>query len=70
MPGFAAIKHILLGLIVLYCAVGIDIGLTTDTITTARGKHRRASDPQRFWMHFGLRAAMGAAAVWLFFAAT
>jgi len=68
MLGFAAIKHILLGLIVLYCAVAIIIALTTSEMSTARGKHRRDSDPQRFWLHLGLRAAMGAAAVWLFFA--
>jgi len=68
MLPFSTIKHILLGLIVLYCAIWIVIGLTTGVIATARDKHRRDTDPQRFWMHLGTRAAMGAVAVWLFFA--
>jgi hypothetical protein len=60
-------KLILVAIIVVYSAVWIAVGLITGAMATARGKVRRDTDPRRFWLHLGVRAAMGAAALGIYF---
>jgi hypothetical protein len=60
-------KLILVAIIVVYSAVWIAVGLITGAMATARGKVRRDTDPRRFWLHLGVRAAMGTAALGIYF---